>query len=187
MFSNNLGARRSRYEWAQKLAALALVIVMAVALFDGGRLWDWAAENPRGNELLFCASGEGSGDDVDRALAQGADINARSMTDCTPLMIASGAGDVSAVRELLARGADVSLRAGTGIDALHMAVVNSNREVVEMLLSAGANPNLLTAGGETSLDVALRMQLDRIAALLMANGGKRAGDFKLASASSPSL
>src|SRR5690242_10271879 len=153
MQSDNRIARPSFYQRAQKVAALLLLGVLALAMWDGARLWDWLSGNPRGNELLFCASGKGSAEDVDKALEQGAEINARSITNCTPLIIASGAGDVAAVRELLSRGADLSLKANAGIDALYVAVANNNCAVVKILLDAGADPNRIN-GGETSVDVA---------------------------------
>ncbi len=174
---NNCGARPSFYQQAQKLAALFLLAALALAMWDGERLWDSLSGTPRGNELLFCASGSGSGGDVDKALEQGAEINARSPSGCTPLIIASGAGNVAAVRALLSRGADAFLKADAGIDALYVAIANNHFEVVKILLDAGANPNSLT-GGETSLDVALRMKRENVVALLKDRDAKRARDLK---------
>lgn len=179
MDANILVAPPSVRQRALKAAVLLLLAALALAMWDGARLWDCLSGTPRGNELLLCASGSGTAQDIDKALEQGAQINARSATGCTPLIIASGAGNVAAVAALLSRGADVSLKADAGIDALYVAVANNHFAVVKILIDTGANPNSLT-GGETSLDVALRMKHEKIASLLKERRAKRASELKFA-------
>jgi len=187
MLSNNLGTQTSWRMKFQKTAALVLIVAMVMALWKGDRLWDQLAGNPRGDELLFCASGSGALADIDRALSQGANINARSNSECTPIIIAAGAGEIDAVRALLARGADPSLTANAGVTAVHVAIVNDRPEVLGVLLGAGAKIDYVNEG-ETPLDVAERFNRKAAVSLLRARGAHRASENNLAAATSlPSL
>lgn len=176
MRSNSPGSRPTRAQQVQKFLAAALLLLMAALFWQGERVWDFLSGAPRGDELLFCAAGHGTIDDIDRALQQGADINARSPSECTPLMHACDNGNSNTVRSLLARGADPSLEARAGLTAIQFATVNDNPEIVELLLNAGVNPNRVN-NGETILDVAQRMDHDTVAAVLLSHGARPAADL----------
>ena len=60
------------------------------------------------NESLWEASRAGDTARITAALAQGADVNAKSRYDVTPLIFAAGNGRLDAVKLLLSRGADVN-------------------------------------------------------------------------------
>ena len=60
------------------------------------------------NESLWEASRAGDTTRITAALAQGADVNAKSRYDVTPLIFAAGNGRLDAVKLLLSRGADVN-------------------------------------------------------------------------------
>jgi ankyrin repeat protein len=168
----NLGAPPFGDDRLEKILACGLVLVLALLLWRGDFIWDQLAGNPRGIELLFCSSGSGDLDGIERALEQGADINARDAANLTPLMIACDSqANSSTVRLLLDRGADPTLEADTGITALYNAVNGDNADLVEVLLSAGVNPDH-ALNGETVLDLAIRLDRQRVVKVLRAHRGR---------------
>jgi ankyrin repeat protein len=74
-------------------------------------------------------------------LGRGADVNARSRTGLTPMMMAANgpANTPGAIALLLAAGADVNAADDDGFTALIFAAVSSGPEMVSALLSAGAD------------------------------------------------
>src|SRR5688572_14439721 len=60
------------------------------------------------NESLWEAARAGDTARITAALSQGADVNAKSRYDVTPLIFAAGNGRLDAVKLLLSRGADVN-------------------------------------------------------------------------------
>ena len=84
------------------LTAIAVLMVTALAAGQGAQA---------ANELLWEASRTGGTTRMAAALAAGADVNAKSRYDVTPLIFAAGNGRTDAVKLLLSRGADVK-RAG---------------------------------------------------------------------------
>jgi ankyrin repeat protein len=81
--------------------------------------------------------------EVQRLLAQGAEVDARNARGDTALMIAAGRGHVDIVRSLLAAGADVQAENGVGETAWVLAVtLNENDETVAALRAAGARPDV---------------------------------------------
>jgi ankyrin repeat protein len=180
MFSDNLGAPARREDRVWKYLTLGLVLLLALLMWQGNRIWDHLSGTPRGDELLFCASGQGDLDAIERALDQGANINARSDSELTPLIVACDAGgNAATVQLLLDRGADPNLEAKAGITALYNAVVGDSDEIVEVLLRAGVNPNN-KLNGESMLDIAERLNRTRAAKVLRAHGARNATATSLA-------
>ena len=79
-------------------------------------------------------------------LARGANVNAQSETERTPLLVAAsypGTGDV--LRLLLDRGANLHAQDRGGATALALAVRSADVEVVRFLVDRGLDPNGLGA------------------------------------------
>ena len=83
-------------------------------------------------------------------LNYGADVNARSIDNETPLMVASRSWYVETVSLLIEQGAYVDLQDEKDNTALHNAVSRKSEEIVGTLLNAGAS-NLCNSQGMTSL------------------------------------
>ena len=83
-------------------------------------------------------------------LNNGADVNARSIDNETPLMVASQSSDVETVTLLIEQGAYVDLQDEKDNTALHNAVSSNTGEIVGTLLNAGAS-NLCNSQGMTPL------------------------------------
>ena len=80
-------------------------------------------------------------------LGRGANVNARSDTERTPLLVAASyPGTVDVLRVLLDRGADLRAQDRTGTTALALAVRSADVEVVRFLVEKGLDPNALSPG-----------------------------------------
>ena len=78
-------------------------------------------------------------------LAHGANVNARSETERTALLVAASyPGTVSVLRLLLDHGADLRAQDRGGATALALAVRSSDVDVVRFLVERGLDPNALS-------------------------------------------
>jgi ankyrin repeat protein len=105
--------------------------------------------------LLDLAS-TGTVEQVQKAIAAGADLNARDAADRTVLMlVAANNPDAGVISVLVKAGAKVNARGPNGWTALMMAAYNNpNPDVVESLLKAGADGRARSGAGETAYDYA---------------------------------
>ena len=101
-------------------------------------------------------------------LDKGADVNARTKTQRTPLMYAAGRLSgfrgtpnrgteqqaLEAIALCLDRGADVNAADDKGQTALHLSVASAEDSVVKLLAARGANLEARDGGGRTPLDLA---------------------------------
>jgi ankyrin repeat protein len=80
-------------------------------------------------------------------VARGANVNARSDTERTPLLVAAAyPRTVDVLRLLLDRGADLRAQDRAGATALALAVRSADVEVVRFLVERGLDPDALTPG-----------------------------------------
>jgi hypothetical protein len=121
---------------------------------------------------------DGSGDEIDAALAASPDLE--SVGGMSALAIAADAGNLAAVTRLLAAGAAPDYRADrSAMSPLMLAAGRRHPEVVQALLAAGANPKLRTSSGFTPLyHAVLEAQLEN-ARLLIEAGADLARDRDL--------
>ena len=91
------------------------------------------------NEALWEAARAGDTARITAALAQGADVNAKSRYDVTALIFASSNGRLDAVKLLVSRGADVNAQDSFyRARAAEMALTNGHVDVPLFLLQSGA-------------------------------------------------
>jgi ankyrin repeat protein len=72
-------------------------------------------------------------------ISDGADVNSRSLSGKTPLIIAAGYSRTGIVELLIANGADVNATDRNGLSALKSAARQGSLPVTEMLISNGAD------------------------------------------------
>jgi outer membrane protein assembly factor BamB len=100
------------------------------------------------NESLWEAARAGDTARITAALAQGADVNAKSRYDVTPLIFAAGNGRLEAVKLLLSRGAAVNAQdtfyRGRAAD---MAIANGYTEIAILLVQNGSDADSALAAG----------------------------------------
>ena len=89
-------------------------------------------------------------DGLKKALAAGADANARDGKGWTALMYAADKGRTLLVPPLLKAGADPNTRASDGATALFMAAVHGHSEIITALTKAGADPSIEGPKGMTA-------------------------------------
>ena len=123
--------------------------------------------NQAANEMLWEAARAGDTGRITAALAQGADVNAKSRYDVTALIFAAGSGRLDAVKLLISRGANVnaqdSFYKATAVD---MAATNDHAAVVLYLVQNGAAadsvlPSAVQDNDEVLLKAALAGKVTR--------------------------
>lgn len=124
------------------IATVAVLIGGAALMIEGRGLWDWAAGEESGDELLVVAAAAGDLERARRAVADGASVEVYSSTGCTPLAFAASDGDEQLVSFLLSSGASVHTPLQCGRSALEFATVQGcHAGTVRQLLDAGADPD----------------------------------------------
>lgn len=151
-------------------AALHGSAEMVSALLDAGA--DPRAVSEAGVTALLWGAWDAN--KVRLLLARGADPNARSTLDNTPLMVAAGAPTGSAaVEQLLAAGADITLRNKGGRTALRFAAGGGDVRTVRLLLEKGKSigqlPEVVRAAGP-AVAIAASDGFSEIVELLLAHG-----------------
>ena len=107
---------------------------------------------PAGDAALRAASA-GDVSALKKALAAGADPNARGRRGWTPLMYAANKGYTLLVPPLLAAGAKPDLRAADGATALFIAALHGRSQIIKALMRAGADPSIKGPKGKTAEEV----------------------------------
>ena len=110
------------------------------------------------NEALWQAARDGDTAGITAALAKGADVNAKSRYNVTPLIFAAGSGRLEAVKLLVSRGADVNAQdTFYRARAAEMAITNGHVDVSLYLLQNGAEADgLLAMGVQTNNDAIVK-------------------------------
>ncbi len=136
---------------------------------------------------LHIAAGMGHQDCMDILIAKGADVNARTGFDWTPLHYASSfpvsdpknedaaIDRLGIVATLIAAGGDVNARIDKGFtdtvanlaSCLHCAAAVDNVETCKLLIAAGAIVNAVDANGRTPLATAARGDNENVVDFLM--------------------
>jgi ankyrin repeat protein len=139
------------------------VLSLAVALL--------ASTSAVAGETLFEAVRAGNNGEVERLLANGAEVDSRDNDHATPL-IAAALSDRPAIAELLlARGADVMARNAGGFTPLHAAAYSGSIPVAELLLNKGAAiDDTDNKAGAAPLMVAAEQNRVSMVELLIARG-----------------
>jgi excisionase family DNA binding protein len=116
---------------------------------------------------LIKAAQEGDLDKMALLAAQGANLNARSSDQSTPVMIAALDGDVEMVKTLFGNGAMSDAVGDKGWTALMIATVEGHLEVARALVEHGADVNVTDGKGWTALRYAVSMGEMEILRLLL--------------------
>lgn len=104
-----------------------------------------AAQTRSADRELLAAAEFGDAGAAARALAAGADVNARDARRRTALIITGEKGAIAVARLLLAARADVNALDDRRYDALTQAAARGDHALVALLLEAGADVRLVTS------------------------------------------
>ena len=94
--------------------------------------------NKTGWSALHYAASKGYLEIVQFLISNGADVNAKSPNETTPLMMASRYGHIQVVRLLLTSGADLALQNQQGLTAIDFASNANQTEIKDGLISRWA-------------------------------------------------
>jgi outer membrane protein assembly factor BamB len=133
------------------------------------------------NEALWQAARDGDTSGITAALAKGADVNAKSRYDVTPLIFAAGSGRLEAVKLLISRGADVNAQdTFYRARAAEMAITNGHTDVALYLLQNGADGDgLLAMGVQTNNEAIVKAAVaGKVSRQALQNALTLAGNMK---------
>jgi excisionase family DNA binding protein len=124
------------------------------------------------NAELIKAAQQGDVEKIGLLAAQGADVNAKSKDQFTPLMIAAMGGDQEMVNTLFGSGAATDAAGFKGWTALMVATVEGRAEVARALIKCGAEVNARNDAGWTAMRFAVSMGETEILRLLISAGAE---------------
>jgi outer membrane protein assembly factor BamB len=155
------------------LIAGSLVLISAAFLLAQG--------SQAANEALWQAARDGDTAAITAALAKGADVNAKSRYDVTPLIFAASSGRLEAVKLLISRGADVNAQdTFYRARAAEMAITNGYADVAVYLLQNGADGDgLLAMGVQTNNEAIVKAAVaGKVSRQALQNALTMAGNMK---------
>ena len=129
--------------------------------------------------IHYAIRGNCSKDVLQSIIAKGADVNATSKRNSTPLMLASWYGKVDAIKVLLSAGADRTIKDAIGDTWIHYAIRgNCNKEVLQSIIDHGADVNATNEEGDTPLMLARKNENEDAINVLLSTGANRSRTFK---------
>jgi ankyrin repeat protein len=103
---------------------------------------------------LLGASENGDMANAKKALAIGADVNAKNSRGQTPLHFAAFYNDTELAEMLIDNGADVNAKNSRGQTPLHLAAYCGHTSLAKMLIDKGGDANVKDSVGHTPLSLA---------------------------------
>lgn len=128
-------------------------------------------KGPGISEDLMRAAGAERLDELERLIANGADIRATDeQRRMTLLHFAAAHGQTDVIKFLIAKGADVDAADTQGFTPLHIAAGKAPATAIEILIANGADIHAKTNDGVTALHAAVLDNRTEVAKLLIAQG-----------------
>jgi len=154
---NLLVAARVSLNGVSSYGESGLRVLSRAGRFDGVRLLlaSGADETQLGWTPLIRAVATGSLADVEKAIANGAPLEARDWWERTAFLVAVQTGDLAKAQLLLRQGADASACGRCGKPPLFYAIENYRAPMLQWLLETGASVDRTNEHGETVLVVAV--------------------------------
>ncbi|NNE87211.1 MAG: ankyrin repeat domain-containing protein [Silicimonas sp.] len=152
---------------------LRSIIFAAALAFSGAAL---AQTAPSASDIasysgLHLAAHEGRVDDINRLVAEGADVNARDRAGRTPAHVAAFASNDAALTALAQGGADMNALENRVYDVLTIAAVANDPEMVSLAMELGNKPDLITSVYDgTALIAAAHLGHHEVVARLVEGG-----------------
>lgn len=163
------GKNRSAARWkGTSLLLAAMCVLVSVPVLSSCRKKPEAANSP----ALCSAAYRGDDILVRTLLQQGANVNSRDNSGCTPIAGAAGGGRFSTVTLLLESGADVNAPCASGANPLSVAVYYGHANIVTLLLAKGADVNRAYPGGASVLTSAINEGYTDIVRTLLEKGAE---------------
>jgi ankyrin repeat protein len=107
---------------------------------------------------------------VEKLIEKGANKEARTIFNETPLRLAAKNNHLDVVKMLIVKKAQIDASNDKGETALHLATENNNIEVIKFLIENSANFEAQTDKGETALQIAVKHNYLEVVKLLIEKG-----------------
>lgn len=121
--------------------------------------------------LMNALQYDGSLQDIQRFVEQGADVNAKKSEGWHALQLAAKRGDIEIVRYLLDKGAEINAENNGGVTALGSAAFRGYTDIVNLLLERGADVNAGSRDEDgTALSCAVAGDHTNLVAILLDKG-----------------
>lgn len=141
--------------------------IIACLIWYGLDAWEYMQGNKGQKATVFLtAASKGQLDVIDKMIAEGIDINTKSVSDDTALSLAVLGGHQDAIDWLIKHGADINNKNANGMTPLLLASQNGHKEIAELLIASGADVNAVNKAGETALKVSQQNGRQEIADIL---------------------
>lgn len=128
------------------------------------------------DQALLAAVEENNIYEVERLIQLGANVNAKTEDNYTPLHVAVNYGSEDKkdiVELLLSKGADINAKANDGDTPLYKAIIHSKIEIARFLIDNGSDVNIQNSHGLTPLHwAAIRDYKEIVELLLRARANK---------------
>ena len=136
----------------KKFCLISLCLFIAVAV-PACKRKDASRPKKSGWTALHEAASDGRRTtDVEKLLANGAEVNSMDKEGRTPLHHVAFLGHIETAKVLIDHGANVNAMDDEGEIPLHLAAEGGWPEIIKLLLDAGADINTKTNEGKTPLD-----------------------------------
>jgi len=150
----------------RQISRISLVATLTFAVSN-----NLHADSSQAELELFEAASHGSIERIERALDNGASINAKNERyGASSLLIAVSEAKLDAVKFLLQKGAFVESKTDAGITALMAASQYSSGEMLESLIAAGAKVDNTDTNGLSAIHYAAKFSIPSAVATLIKHG-----------------
>ena len=148
------------FRYAVTISAVLIMLIVSACSGPG----DSPADTGR---TFWLSANEGF---VRSELDDGVDVNAKYVSDMTPLHYAAEGNNEAVVRLLLDRGADIHAKSIGDFVPLHQAALGNDAAVVALLLDRGADIDAKSISGTTPLHMAAAENELQVVELLLDRG-----------------
>ncbi len=146
------------------------VLVVAYADVWATKLEIRSGYNKEASEALLKAASNDDAEEINQAIAKGADVNAKDKNGFTALHRAVMYNATKAIKALVAAGVDLNVKDRNDFTALHRAVNENFKESIKILIAAKADVNVQDKIGRTALILAAKKNLQEVMKGLIAAG-----------------
>lgn len=163
IIENNVAGEKQMKKLLISVAIMSIFVAYRIYSVDRQLVQKYAVARlvmqKTANYTLLCASEENDFEAVQRALAQGAQVNTYDPYGKTALMHAVINNNIAIATLLLENRAAINQQDNAGNTALHIALLNNNTDMATLLIGYNPNMNITNKNGLTPLNIIQKANL----------------------------